>query len=145
MGTAHRHGPSVLPVVVRRVVAGQGALAPSDAAVDEFEAAGGGGADDSCVEVDEVGVVHRVALGAGDAVGVVADAARGFEVYDVALVGAEGFVRQDAGSRVAGIAQGIGLGGFGGAVEGVVAGDEEGAEVGAVGAVGAGAAGLFAL
>ena len=65
-------------------MAAQGTLASSEAEVAEFEAAESVGLDDFGVEVDEVGVVGGRALGAGDAVGVVA-----------------GFIREDAGAGVA--------------------------------------------
>ena len=82
-------------------MAAQGTLASSEAEVAEFEAAESVGLDDFGVEVDEVGVVGGRALGAGDAVGVVAGGAGGFEVYDVFAVGFEGFIREDAGAGVA--------------------------------------------
>ena len=65
--------------------------------------------DDADVEVDQVGVVGRVALGGADSVGVVADRTGRIFIYDVRLVHSGRTVGEDDISIVALVAQCVGL------------------------------------
>src|SRR3970040_3207314 len=66
--------------------------------------------NDGQIEIDEVGVVHGIALRHADAVGVVACGAWSFFVYDMLLVLLETPVTEDARPAVAGVAERIGRG-----------------------------------